>query len=145
MRAMKVSWARPVFRTLGACGLLALASCGGGLKLVSVTGTVTLDGKPLTRCTVTGIADASKGNNVAVSLVGRVGDQGEFTLRTIAAKVSEGGVGAPLGWYKVTLRAGPNDPELKVKSDYLDPNRTPLSIEVVEDPKPGAYDLKLFK
>jgi hypothetical protein len=130
---------------LGACGLLALASCGNGLKLVPVTGTVTLDGKPLSRCTVTFIADASKGNNVAVSLVGRAGDQGEYTLRTIAVKASEGGIGAPLGWYKVTLRAGPNDPELKVKADYLDPNRTPLSIEVVEDPKPGAYDLKLFK
>jgi len=137
---------RAILKSLYACGLLALAGCGGGgLKLVPVSGTVTLNGKPLSQCTVTFIADASKGNKVAASLIGRLNAQGEFTLRTVAVKASEGGMGAPLGWYKVTLRAGPNDADLKVNPDYLDPNKTPLSIEVIESPPPGHYDIKLSK
>jgi hypothetical protein len=124
---------------------LTLAGCGG-LKLYPVSGTVTLDGKPLSQCTVSFNPDASKGNTATVSCVGRLDAQGHFNLRTIAVKGSEGGSGAPLGWYKVTLLTGlPGDPEIKVNPLYLDANKSPISIEVVENPEPGAYDVKLKK
>jgi hypothetical protein len=133
---------RPVVNILFACGFLTLAGCGGP-KLVPVSGTVMLDGKPLSHCGVSFSADTSKGNKGALSSVGRLDARGQYTLRTFGVKASEGGTGAPVGWYKVTLRVGPGDPDLKVNPNYLDPNKTPLSIEVVADPAPDAYDLKL--
>jgi hypothetical protein len=130
---------------LGSLGLLTLAGCGG-LKLYPVSGTVTLDGQPLSQSTVSFNPDTSKGNNHTVSCVGRLDGQGGFKLQTIAVRGSEGGPGAPLGWYKVTLLTGlPGDPEIKVKPIYLDPNKSPISIEVVEKPEPGRYDLKFTK
>ena len=90
--------------------------------------------------------DSSKGNTHVVSCVGRLDGQGHFDLRTIAVRGSEGGSGAPLGWYRVTLVTGlPGDPEIKVKPIYLDANKSPIALEVVENPEPGRYDLKFTK
>jgi hypothetical protein len=134
---------RAVFCLLCGCGLLTLPGCGG-LKLYPVSGGVTLDGKPLSQCTVCFNPDASKGNALTVSCVGRLDAQGHYALRTIAVKGSDGGAGAPPGWYKVTLLTGlPGDPEISVNPIYLDANKTPLSVEVVADPKPGAYDIAI--
>jgi hypothetical protein len=134
---------RAVFCVLWGCGVLSLPGCGG-LKLYPVSGTVTLDGKPLSQCTVSFNPDASKGNTLTVSCVGRLDAQGHYSLRTIAVKASEGGTGAPAGWYKVTLLTGlPGDPEIKVNPVYLDANKTPLSCEVVENPAAGAYDFDI--
>jgi hypothetical protein len=125
--------------------LLTVAGCGG-LKLVPVSGKVTLDNKPVHGGGVSFIPDASKGNTARVSCVGRINAQGRYELTTTAVKGSDSGKGAPLGWYKVTLLTTlPGAPEIKVHSKYLDPDKTPLSIEVVADPAPGAYDLKLTK
>jgi hypothetical protein len=106
VRPMAYLLVRPMAYLLCACGLLALTGCGGGLKLYPVTGTATLDGKPLSNCTISFNPDASKGNNLTVSCVSRLGGQGQFNLRTLAVRAKEGGPGAPLGWYKVTLLTG---------------------------------------
>jgi len=113
------------------------------MKLVPVSGTATLDGKPLSQCTVAFNADTAKGNQHTVSCVGRLDGSGQFQLKTIAVRGNEGGPGAPPGWYKVTLMTGlPGDPEIKVKPVFLDANKTPIELEVVENPGPGRYDLK---
>ena len=39
----------------------------------------------------------------------------------------------------------PGKPEIAVNRQYLDPEKTPLAIEVVVDPAPGAYDIKLAR
>jgi hypothetical protein len=142
MAMKKAPLDRLVLNVLWACALLTLAGCGGP-TLVPVSGKVTLDGKPLSHCGVSFHADTSKGNKGSLSSIGRLNAQGQYTLRTFGVKVSEGGTGAPVGWYKVTLRIGPGDPEPKVNPNYFDPNKTPLSLEVVADPAPDAYDLKL--
>jgi hypothetical protein len=142
---VKVLLHRRVLPILCACGLLALAGCGG-LKLVPVSGKVMLGDKPLKGGGVSFIPDASKGNTARVSCTGRIDSQGHYQLATSAVRGSDSGKGAPLGWYKVTLLTTlPGSPEISVNSKYLDPETTPLSVEVVADPSPGAYDLKLTK
>jgi hypothetical protein len=91
--------------------------------------------------------DASKGNSSTLEPSGDIGPDGTYKLST------NGKPGAPLGWYKVIVAAdvpsNPNDPYSMPKSiigtKYADPNRTDLSIEVVEDPSPEAYDLRVSK
>jgi hypothetical protein len=141
----KVQLGRPVSGILCAWGLLALAGCGG-LKLVPVSGRVTLNDKPLNGGGVSFIPDASKGNNARVSCVGRITPQGRYELTTTAVKGSDSGKGAPVGWYKVTLITTlPGSPEITVDRKYTDPDRTPWSVEVLADAPPGAYDLKLTR
>jgi hypothetical protein len=130
---------------LGAWGLITVAGCGG-LKLVPVSGTVKMGNQPLKGGAVSFIPDASKGNNARVSCVGRIDSQGRYTLTASAVKGSDSGKGAPLGWYKVTLITTlPGAPEITVDSRYLDPEKTPWTLEVVADPTPGAYDLNVTK
>ena len=134
---------RPVWSILCAGGLLALAGCGG-LKLVPVSGKVTLPGQPLTGAGVSFVPDTAKGNQARVSCMGRIGPDGRYDLKTTGVSRSETGKGAPLGWYKVTLLTTlPGVPDIKINPKYTDPADTPLSIEVVADPEPGHYDLKL--
>ncbi len=129
---------------LCACWLSSLAGCGGGLKFVSVKGTATLDGKPLTGAVVSFNPDAAKGNKLRIACTGRITGDGSYEIYTDdGSKVRKG---APLGWYKVTLMTGlPGAPEIAVNPRYLDMDQTPFSIEVVADPPPGAYDLKVSK
>ena len=128
---------------LGACALLTLAGCGG-LKLVPVSGRVTLGGQPLRGGAVCFVPDASTGNQARVSCVGRIDSQGRYELSTSAVQGSDSGRGAPPGWYKATLITTlPGTPEITVNRQYLDPERTPLHIEVVAEPPPDAYDIKL--
>jgi hypothetical protein len=142
MTMKQVPFGRAFSSALGASALLIVAGCGG-LKLYPVAGTATLDGKPLAQCTVSFNADASKGNKHVISCYGRLDEQGRFQLKTSAVKGSHGGTGAPLGWYKVTLITGlPGDPEIKVNPIFLDPYKSPVAVEVVENPEPGRYDVK---
>ena len=128
---------------LGACGWLTLAGCGG-LKLVPVSGKVTLGRQPLRGGAVCFVPDASRGNAARVSCVGRLNGEGRYELSTTAVKGSDSGKGAPVGWYKVTLITTlPGAAEIHVDGKYLDPERTPVSVEVVADPSPGAYDIQL--
>ena len=80
---------------------------------------------------------------------GRLNEQGQYQLATMGVKGNDPhGSGAPVGWYKVTLMDNlPGMPPMpkNVNPVYRDENKTPLAIEVVENPPPGAYDIKLNK
>jgi hypothetical protein len=131
-------------RLVCAVGLLALAGCGGP-KLVSVSGKVTVGGQPLTTGQVLFSPDPSKGNNARVACVGRLDDQGRFELSTAGVTGSERGKGAPLGWYKVTIRKQLNSTEMspRINPDCFDESKTPLSVQVVASPQAGAYDFEV--
>jgi hypothetical protein len=126
-----------------------MAGCGG-IKLVPVSGKVTLNGQPLVGGGVNFVPDPEKGNQAAVACVGRIDSKGQYELRATHGAV---GKGAPLGWYKVTLtltqsdtlpeRAMTGAPQAVVPGKYLDAEQTPLSIEVVAEPVEGMYDLPL--
>ncbi|HJZ57049.1 MAG TPA: hypothetical protein VKE74_18915 [Gemmataceae bacterium] len=80
-----------------------------------------------------------------ISCTGPVGN-GRYKLVTSGVTKDDTGSGAPLGWYKVTLLNDlPGMKEIKVDPKYLSPETTPLAIETVDDPQPGAYDLKFTK
>jgi hypothetical protein len=94
--------------------------------------------------------DASKGNSCPFEPTGTVDESGTYVLRT------EGKTGAPPGWYKVVVTARddaavahPKGKQSRPVSSSLLPAKygqektTDLVIEVVENPGPGAYDLKL--
>ena len=132
-----------LLRGLWACGLIALVGCGG-LRVVPVSGKVTLDGKPLKGAVVSFNPDQAKGNNQRVSSTGRINQDGQYEIYTDdGSKVRKG---APLGWYKVTFLTGlPGSAPVEIDSKYLDVGKTPLSVEVVADPEPNAYDFKVTK
>jgi len=131
------------------CLLLAilLSGCGpAATKLVPVSGKITIQGEPLPWGTITLIPDATKGNTSKLQPLGKVTD-GTYTLET------DGKPGAPLGAYRVTVSAiKPSTPEDGYKppvwaasQDYLDQNKSGLTLTVVETPPPGAYDIALTK
>jgi hypothetical protein len=135
---------------LASCALVMLLQVGCSKeRRVPAGGTVTLDGKPLEGGILFFNPDVSKGNTARVSCTSPVRD-GKFQLRTDAIKHADSGPGVPLGWYKAYLRvntAGEQPifpgPVVQIHSRYLDAEKTPLEIEVVENPAPGAYDLKV--
>jgi hypothetical protein len=139
-----VSLARRMAAIFCVGALLTLVGCNGQFKLVPVSGKVTVDGQPLTHFRVSFVPDTAKGNQTPVACNGRMNEQGEYELRTQAVKNSDGGQGAPLGWYKVVVVVGlPGDPPSNVDPIFTKVDKTPFSIEVVDNPEPGHYDLKL--
>jgi hypothetical protein len=129
--------------SLIACGLFAIAGCGG-LRVVPVAGKATADGQPLTRGVVSFNPDPAKGNTARVACRGRVQGDGRYELYTDdGSRVTKG---APVGWYKVTFASTPGDDRpLPVSSKYTDFDKTDVAIEVSADPRPGAYDLVFSK
>ena len=122
-----------VVALLGACLTVPLGGCGG-VKRVPVTGSVTLDGKPLEGGVLLFHPDASRGNTNRAGCTGPV-KNGRYTLVTSGVTRDETGDGAPLGWYKVTLLNDlPGAPVINVHGKYLNPETTPLEVEIVEDP-----------
>src|SRR5262249_38077153 len=96
--------------------------------------------------------DAAKGNSAPFEPAGTVNKQGKYTLSTNGRK------GAPPGWYKVTVTAvAPAEPDAKpgrshhplprslLPAKFGHANTHDLSVEVVANPAPGAYDLKLTR
>jgi hypothetical protein len=139
---MRTSKAAPrALAVLCLCGAMATAGCGGP-RYVPVSGTATYNGKPLTGLLVSFNPDPDKGNDARVSCVGRVGPDGKYSL------LSDDGFkatkGARLGWYKVTLSA-PDEEAIPANKKYTDFRKTDMLVEVVADPKPGAYDLKFSR
>lgn len=134
---------------LCAVGSISLAGCGG-VKRVPVAGTVTLDGEPLNGVVLTFAPDTAKGNNHQISCKGPVTD-GHYDLQTIGITRSGSGSGVPPGWYKVTVmfpRTGTRKVQKKqveINDKYLSLEKTPLEVEVKDNPEPGAYDIKLTK
>jgi hypothetical protein len=137
---------------------LPASGCGdssGVGRTVPVSGKVTVDGMPLAAKTTVILfkPDASKGNASPFEPTGTVEDDGTYKLTT------KGKSGAPPGWYKVVVTAREETAPVHPKSPkshrpvarsllsakYGTAESSGLSIEVVESPAPGAYDLKLTK
>src|SRR5262245_13154277 len=132
---------RCLLGVLCAWGLIAAAGCGGP-KVYPVSGKATLDGKPFGGFVVTFTPDSAKGHQARVDCSARLGGDGQYSIRTDDGfKVYQG---APPGWYKVTLWS-PEDKPIPVNKKYTDFKTTDLTIEVVADPAPGAYDLNFTK
>jgi hypothetical protein len=126
---------------LCACVVMTTVGCGGP-KHVPVVGKATVDGKPLAGLVISFNPDPEKGNDARVSCMGRIGADGQYSL------ISDDGFkvtkGARLGWYKVTL-SSPDDAVMPVNKKYTDFRKTNLTVEVIADAKPGAYDLEFSK
>jgi hypothetical protein len=134
------------------CGLavfsltaMALTGCGpSGPKVYPVQGKVTLtDGTPIAYGHVILHADKSKGNESMQVCQGTI-NNGSYTIMTGARP------GAPLGAYTVAIEAAkevnPDNPyftEWLAHEKYIDPSKSNLTLEVVEQPEPGRYDFKL--
>jgi len=84
---------------IGVVAVVALG-CGGSKKAVPVSGTVTLDGKPLANATVSFQPWAPKGKMDAggVGSTGKTNEKGEFTLTLV-----NGGTGAVTGKHRVVI------------------------------------------
>jgi hypothetical protein len=141
------AWMRPsITVALMACLLaLGVSSCGkSGPKLAPVEGKVTLtDGRPVAFGSITLYADARRGNNSKEVPIGMI-ENGIYSIQTGAKK------GAPLGAYRVGIEAGkvgdaanPYFTEWFADEIYVNPERSNLTMEVVENPEPGRYDFKL--
>jgi hypothetical protein len=134
---------------LGAFALTSVVGCGG-VRRIPVAGTVTLDGQPFTGGHLVFSPDSAKGNTLRIKCRGRIVD-GHYDLETNGVTRSESGSGVPLGWYKVTFimleestKKHPVAP-VNVNSKFRSVDTTPLSVEVKDNPEPGAYDFKLTK
>jgi hypothetical protein len=141
----------PWLATLGA--MFALIGCGDGSgpgEVVPVKGKVNLGGQPVTAGTVTFTPDEGKGNTSPWTAMANIDKDGSYSLKT------EKKVGAPPGWYKVSvnpfvpppLDAPPGTPAptpAPIARKYMDPNNSGLSYEVTDSPQPDAYDINLPK
>lgn len=123
------------------CLLSMLTGCGGSARravgpCVLVQGKVTLAGKPLVGGTVT-FVPTEEGDRPRPE--GVIDAQGNYAVKT------EGRDGAPVGRYRVAVTTGGEDKtqEAKFDSRYSSWDKTPLTVEVTESARPGAYDLKL--
>jgi hypothetical protein len=134
---------------LCAFGLTSLVGCGGAGRL-PVSGTVTVDDKPIDGGILTFSPDAAKGNTAKISCTSPV-REGRYTLQTVGITRDDTGSGVPPGWYKVTYntidRSTKKRPKAatEVHDKYKSVETTPLSVEVKNRPDPGAYDFKMSK
>lgn len=135
--------------------VFTLTGCGSSAEtLHPVRGRVTLEGRPWTVGDVGFFPDAGKGNSIGKAAVGTLTDSGTYELFT------GGKPGVPPGWYKVVVWAtrdpaaagNPYGPDGKLRPihwlidpRYTNADTTPLSVEVVVNPLPGQYDLKVKK
>ncbi|MCI0377838.1 MAG: hypothetical protein L0215_09540 [Gemmataceae bacterium] len=133
-----------------AAAILSASGCGGGSSgpsLTPVSGKVSVGGKLLTRGSVSFRPDTARGNKDLSEPFGEIGPDGAYKLHTGKR------LGAPLGKYVVLVAAtedvDPNKPSDTPKSlvplKYSDPDMPILQLDVVENPKPGHYDLDLPK
>jgi hypothetical protein len=131
---------------VGAAGLLA--GCGRGTSLVEVRGTVYVGDQPVQKGTghVTFHPDAQKGNKSLEEAVGAIQPDGTYVLETRGTR------GVAPGWYKVGVSVSevldPNNPYVTKwlmpnPEKYRDWNKSGISIEVVEKPAEGQYDIRL--
>jgi hypothetical protein len=121
-------------------------------KTFPVSGKVTLDDSPVTAASAIILfkPDAGRGNTSPFEPTGTVDAEGNYRLFT------KGKAGAPPGWYKVVVTATePRGADEKVPKNHRPGPRsllpagygqaatTKVAIEVVENPAPDAYDVKL--
>jgi hypothetical protein len=159
-RGRRFSVPRRLFSVVAAALALAAGACGPAEPYVPVRGTVRLNGQPVTDGLVMYYPNASKGNQRLGVCTAVLQSDGSYDMR------ADQQAGMPLGWYKVVVQAPTppqsvreqvprRDPKTKLPqfepihwilgSKYTQPHTTPLSVEVVKDPQPGAYDLSVTK
>ncbi len=134
----------------GAVALVTLAGCAKAPRRVPASGSIELDGQPMKGGVIFLSPDTEKGNTARVSNSGKI-QNGRFEIETAGIERNDAGRGVPVGWYKVFVRVNtpgerpkyPGLPEIDVDPMYLFPEKTPLAIEIVENPAPGAYDIKV--
>jgi hypothetical protein len=145
--------ARPALSVLLAGAVAGLPGCGKEPpKLATVEGTVFVGGEPLNvgtaqrRGYVQLNPDAARGNTSLARPSGEIDSEGHFKIMTNVK------MGVTPGWYKVAVSADfkPNPDNAYgfkelIPKRYFNENTSGLSFEVVENPAPGAYDLKLDK
>ena len=133
------------------CALLAVlvGVAGCGVKRIATSGTVTLDGQPLTEGVLKFIPDASKGTNYRVSCSGPISN-GRWNLVTSGIERADNGTGAPVGWFKVVYfdpNEGSKAPGVseapKVAAKYSREETTPLAIELTDPPPAEGYTIEL--
>jgi hypothetical protein len=136
------------FRTCAAVTLFLLAGCAKEDQLTEVRGKLYI-GDQLSQKGmgyVTFHPDASKGNKWMEEAVGAVQPDGTYELEMRGKK------GAANGWYKVGVTvAEVIDPQNPYVTNWLMPNpekyqrwdKSGISVEVVDKPEPGQYDIKL--
>jgi hypothetical protein len=125
------------------------AGCGrGGPRLVPVEGKVFVNDQPVQAGeTVKGYVvlhpDQSKGNMTQEHVSATINPDGSFKV------VTRDREGAPTGSYKVTVdlaKTNPKDPydyKALIEGKYLEKDKSGLVFEVVENPEPGRYDIKI--
>jgi len=133
---------------------LLASGCGddsGVGTVYPVHGKIFLNNEPFKASTTVIVfkPNASRGNKTAFDPAGKVDEDGNYTLLT------KGRSGAPPGWYKVVVTAtgAPGKGATKhrplplslLPAKYGQAKTTPLEVEVVADPRDGAYDLKLTR
>lgn len=121
--------------------LLPLAGCSE-FTFAPVKGKVILKNKqPMTFGVVVFMPDTDSKHRMIPR--GKINPDGTYELDT------DGRSGAPIGKYLVCVRApnrrinGKDPPPLPFSAKYLTADDTPLKVEVVVNPAPGAYDLEL--
>jgi hypothetical protein len=130
-----------------ACALATLG-CSPGDELTQVRGKVFVGDAPSTKGTgfVTFHPDDKKGNKSLEEAVGAIQPDGTYVLET------RGKSGVAGGWYKVGVSVAevmdPDNPYVTKwlmpdPDKYQDWNRSGISIEVVDKPEEGQYDIKL--
>jgi hypothetical protein len=123
--------------------LLSLIACSrDSVRVVPVSGKVSLDGTLLKKGSVVFWPNKDKGNNSPHEAAAQIDADGTFELYT------KGRAGAVPGHYKVTVNAStevsstePLKGKLLVPQKYTKRETTPLLLEVVESPASGRYDL----
>jgi hypothetical protein len=114
------------------------------IKTWPVQGKVTVDEQPLRMGTILFTPDAAKGNLSKLEARGILTADGQYSLRTGEL------VGAPPGWYRVTIYAmdsvdSTKLPEWLADEKYTKAETSGLAAEVVEKPAAGAYDFQVTK
>jgi hypothetical protein len=124
-----------VVRAFSVCALVAAAGCGGGPKVVPVSGIATLDGQPLSGFGLQFNPEVE----ARLDCTGYPGGDGSYSV--ITDDSFDQYKGAPPGKYKVTIFS-PNDKPILANKRYTNVQTTDMIVEVKADAPPGAYDLK---
>jgi hypothetical protein len=126
--------------------VVTLAGCGDSEKAYAVSGKVTVGGAPLTAGTVTFVPEGAA--KTAGNPMTTIKSDGTYTM---AGKNNRG---LPAGRYKVAVTtmvppgaevtSGDKPPKpVAINEKYKFADSSGLSVEVVEHPAEGQYDLKL--
>jgi hypothetical protein len=126
--------------------LVGLAGCtSGGDARLPVAGRVLVGDQALSSGAVILRPDITQGNTSKHEPRGSIDAEGNYQISTALQP------GAALGWYKIGIVAteagDPKNPyavrRSLIPARYNDPDQSGLSLEVVKNPAPGAYDLRI--